>query len=377
MAGGTIGVGMIGSGFMGKTHSIGYRDVGVTAPAAVPRPRLVAIHGRDPARLEDARSRYGWERAVTDWREIIADPSIMLVDNVGPNDLHVEPTIAAARAGKHVYSEKPLGPTADSALAMWQAAEAAGVRHMCAFNYRFFPALQLARTLIASGELGRIHHFRSNFLLGSALGEGRRRGWRDERTSAGAGALGDLGSHHIDIARFLLGEDPVRATGVTRVAVPVDAAGQAIETDDLFAAILEFAGGAIGVLEASRVAGGHLVTSRIEVDGTKGSLRFSMQALNELQVAGPDRAFRTIPAIREGDPYQANWFPAGHPLGWVDSFAHEAIHILGAIGGLHAVDPIGATFRDGYHCAEVVEAILASSRQGRRVDIRYRGLDAP
>ncbi len=371
-----IGIGMIGYAFMGKSHSLGYRDVSVIAPPEVPRPRLVAIYGRDAKRLEEARDRFGWERATTDWHTIIDDPTITLVDNSGPNNLHVEPTIAAARAGKHVYSEKPLAPTAADSLRLWREAEAARVKHMCAFNYRFFPAMQLARQLIQSGELGTIYHYRSNFLVSSALDEQRERGWRDDAAAAGAGALGDLGSHHIDAARFLLGSDPVRASGLARVAVAHDAAGKAIDTDDLFAAILEFGNGAIGVLEASRVAGGHLVTSRIEVDGSKGSLQFSMQNLNELRVAGPDRAFRTIPAIRAGDPYQSNWFPAGHPLGWVDTFSHEALHILGAIAGLHEVAPIGATFKDGYYCSEIVEAILASSRQRQAVDIAYQPLTA-
>jgi predicted dehydrogenase len=247
---------------------------------------------------------------------------------------------------------------------------------MCAFNYRFFPALQLARQVIQSGELGGIHHYRSNFLLSSSLGERRVKSWRDEKSSAGSGALGDLGSHHIDVSRFLLGAEPLRATGVTKLAVSSSTDGADIETDDLFAAILEYGNGAIGVLEASRVAGGHLVTSRIEVDGAKGSLQFSMQNLNELRIAGRDQEFRNVSAVRTDAPYQDNWFPAGHPLGWVDSFSHEAMHILGAIGGLHDVAPIGATFRDGYYCAEIVDTILLSSRERRAVDIRYRDLNS-
>ena len=306
---GEIGIGMIGYAFMGKAHSIGYRDVPVIASEGVPLPRLVAIYGRDRERLEEARRRYGWQRAVDDWREIIADPTIALVDNAGPNDLHVEPAIAAAKAGKHVYSEKPLAPTAEAAYRVWQAVEAANVRNMCAFNYRFFPALQLARRMIDGGELGEILHYRSNFLLSSAAEGKRLRTWRDEKAAAGAGALGDLGSHHIDLARFLLGSDPVRASGFTRIVVDKDARGSAIETDDLFAAMLQFEDGAIGVLEASRVAGGHLVTSRIEVDGTKGSLQFSLQNLNELRVSGADRAFRSLAVLRDDDPYQGNWFP--------------------------------------------------------------------
>lgn len=370
----TVGIGMIGHAFMGKTHSIGYRDVPVIAPLNVPRPRLKMIYGRDAARLKEACQRYGWEEAVTDWHAIIDDPAIQLVDNVGPNSVHVEPIIAAARAGKHVYCEKPLAPDAEQSFEMWKVAHKAGVHHMCAFNYRFFPALQLARQMIAGGELGEIYHFRSNFLVSSSLSETRVKGWRDDKSLAGAGALGDLGSHHIDISRFLLGADPVRASAVTGIAVGRAGDQQNIETDDLFAALLNYDNGALGVLEASRVAGGNMVTSRIEVDGARGSIRFSMQNLNDLEVAGPDKAFRRITVLRDGDPYQKNWLPPGHPIGWVDTFSHEAMHMLAAIGGLGQIAPIGATFRDGYYCAEIVDAIIRSATNGASADIRYRDL---
>lgn len=369
-----VGVGMIGYGFMGKTHSLGYRDVPLISDGRTPRPRLLSIHGRNREKLEDARQRFGWEKAVADWRDIIADPEIQLVDCAGPNDLHVEPAIAAAKAGKHVFVEKPLAPTADDALRMWQSVEAAGIHHMCAFNYRFFPAMQLAREIVQSGELGTAYHYRSNFLLSTSLDSMRRKSWRDDRAAAGSGALGDLGSHHIDLSRFLLSSDPVRASCVTRVVVPSATDGAVIETDDLFAAILEYENGAVGVLEASRVAGGHLVTSRIEIDGSKGSLRFSLQNLNELQVAGSDKAFRAIPVLRAGDPYQPNWFPPGHPLGWVDSFSHEALHMFESIGGLHTVEPIGATFKDGYYCCEIVETLLQAAQERRSVEVSYRSL---
>jgi predicted dehydrogenase len=369
----SIGVGMLGYGFMGKAHSIGYREVAVIAPSGVPWPRLVSIYGRAEAPLRDAQKRYGWEKRVTDWRQLIDDPEVQLIDNSGPNHLHLWPITAAARVGKHVYCEKPLGPTAEDAFQMWSEAERAQVRHMCAFNYRFFPALQLARQIIAAGEMGEIYHYRSNFLLSSALEESRTRTWRDAETSGG-GALGDLGSHHIDLSRFLIGSNPKRARGLIRVAIPKSDAGEPIDTDDFFAAILEYENGCVGVIEASRVAGGHLVTNRVEIDGSKGSIQFTLQNLNELRVAGPDRAFKSVPVLRRGDPYQANWFPPGHPLGWVNTFSHEAVHILGAIAGLHTVDPIGATFLDGYYCAEIVAAIQRAAQTGMAVDIHYRDL---
>jgi predicted dehydrogenase len=369
-----IGIGLLGYAFMGKAHSIGYRDVPVIAPPGVPWPRLVSIYGRTESPLKEAQRRYGWEKAVTDWHRLIDDPDVELLDNSGPNQLHIEPVIAAAEAGKHVYCEKPLGATAEDAFRMWTVAERTNVQHMCAFNYRFTPALQLAREIIKSGEIGDIYHYRSNFLLSSALNDTRTKKWRDTDTSGG-GALGDLGAHHIDLSRFLIGSDPKRAQSVMRIVVPESGAGEAIETDDLFAAILEYENGCVGVLEGSRVAGGHLVTSRVEIDGSKGSIQFSLHNFNELRVAGADRAFKSIPVLRIGDPYQANWFPPGHPLGWVNTFSHEAVHLLGAIAGLHQVAPIGATFRDGYFCAEIVAAVERAAKTGAAIDIHYRDIN--
>jgi predicted dehydrogenase len=368
-----IGIGLLGYAFMGKAHSVGYRDVPVIASPDVPWPRLVSVYGRSQDLLADAQRRYGWEKAVTDWGRLIDDPLVQLLDNVGPNGLHAQPVMAAARAGKHVYCEKPLGATADEAFQMWTTAERAGVRHMCAFNYRFIPALQLARQIILAGEIGEIYHYRSNFLLSSALEKTRIKKWRDSGPSGG-GALGDLGAHHIDLSRFLTGSDPKRAQSVMRIVIPESNNGETIETDDLFAAILEYQNGGVGVLEASRVAGGHLVTSRVEIDGSKGSIQFNLNNLNELRVAGGDRAFKSIPVLRAGDPWQSNWFPPGHPLGWVDTFSHEAVHLLGAIAGLHEVGPIGATFRDGYYCAEIVAAIERAAKTGVAAEIQYRNL---
>jgi predicted dehydrogenase len=371
----SIGVGMLGYAFMGKAHSIGYRNVSAIAPSGVPWPRLVSVFGRTEDRLREAQIRYGWEKAVLDWHDIIEDPEIQLVDNAGPNHLHAEPTIAAAKSGKHVICEKPLGPTAEVALCMWREAEKANVHHMCAFNYRFIPALQLARHLISTGSIGTLYHYRSNFLLSSALERNRRHTWRDEEIGGG-GALGDLGSHHIDLSRFLTGSEPKTVQALSRVVIPKCETGQLVETDDLFAAILEYENGCVGVLEASRVAGGHLVTSRLEIDGSNGSIQFSLQNLNQLLVAGADRVFKLIPVLRSDDPYSGYWFPPGHPLGWSDSFGHQAVHLMGAIGGLHAIGPIGATFRDGYYCAEIVAAIQQAARTKAAVDISYQELFA-
>ena len=167
-------------------------------------PRLVAIAGRNEDAVSDAATRYGFERWTADWQDIVADPAIGLFDNLGPNSLHAEPTIAAAEAGKHVVCEKPLGRDAEESYEIWQRVAATGVKHMCAFNYRFVPAVRLARELIDAGELGEIRHFRGRYL--QDWGDTDAEVWRFDRAEAGSGALGDLATHVIDLARYLVGE---------------------------------------------------------------------------------------------------------------------------------------------------------------------------
>lgn len=371
----SIGVGMLGYAFMGTAHSFALRAVGAVAHPLALEPRLISICGRDREAVASAAARHGWEHAVTDWREQVADERIGVFDNAGPNGLHAEPTIAAARNGKHVFCEKPLGLDADQAHEMWSTAESAGVVHMTAFNYRFFPALRLARKMIEAGELGEIHHFRSSFLDASAVDPDQRKtSWRFQRSSAGSGALGDLGAHHIDIARFLVGE-PVAVSGVVRTFVG-QRSGFEVDVDDAFEAVVEFESGAIGTLEASRVAAGHVNESRIEIDGSKGSLSFDVQNLNHLRYGEFGKGFRDILVTERDHPFASYWFPPGHPLGWGDSFTHELAHMLEAIAGKHAVAPYGATFEDGYRCAEVCDAIVRASETGARTEVSFRALES-
>src|SRR3954449_7954513 len=196
---------MLGYAFMGKAHSNAFKKIGyITWPPPLV-PQLVGIAGRDSEAVEEARQRYGYDYATSDWRDLVADDSIGLFDNRGPNSLHAEPTIAAAQAGKHVICEKPLGRDADESYAIWQAVEATGVKHLCAFNYRFVPAIRLAREMIDAGELGEIRHFRGRYLQDWG-DDPSLDTWRFQPDSAGAGALGHLGAHVIDLARYLNGE---------------------------------------------------------------------------------------------------------------------------------------------------------------------------
>jgi predicted dehydrogenase len=365
-----IGVGMLGYAFMGKAHSNALHKIRyITWPPPL-MPRLVAIAGRDEQAVTEAARRYGYERAVTDWREVVADESIGLFDNGGPNALHAEPTIAAAEAGKHVLCEKPLGRTADESHEIWRRVAATGVKHLCGFNYRFVPAVRLARELIEAGELGEIRHFRGRYL--QDWGEDPTLGtWRFDPVEAGSGALGDLAAHVVDLARFLVGEI-ASVSAVVKTFVP----GRTV--DDAVEAAVEFADGAVGTIESTRLALGRRNAFQWEINGSEGSLAFDMERLNELQVFRNDRdrarGFKTVLVTEADHPFWEYWWPPGHIVGWGDTFVHEIHHLLKAIAEDGDVAPYGATFQDGYRAAEVCDAIVRSHERGKREEIEYRAL---
>ena len=365
-----IGVGMLGYAFMGKAHSNAYRKIAYMTWPPPLLPRLVSISGRNEDAVAEAARRYGFDGYTTDWREQVADDRIELFDNGGPNNLHAEPTIAAAKAGKHVFCEKPLGRTAEESYDTWQAAKEAGVKHMCAFNYRFVPAVRLAREMLDAGELGDVYHFRGRYL--QEWGDIDDEVWRFERSAAGSGALGDLGAHVIDLARYLVGEIE-SVSGTTRTFK------EDRDVDDAVEAVVEFAGGAVGTLEASRFCPGRKNAFAWEINGSKGSIAFDLERLNELQVhlvgSRPgERAqgFRTVLVSEADHPFWEHWWPHGHIIGWEHSFVHEIHHLLRAIAEDGEVGPHGATFEDGYRCAEVCDAVGRSSESGRREEVTYR-----
>jgi predicted dehydrogenase len=361
-----IGVGMLGYAFMGKAHSNGFRTLAYMAWPPPLLPRLVAIAGRDEAAVTEAARRYGFERAVTDWRAIVEDPEIGLFDNGGPNDLHAEPTIAAAEAGKHVICEKPLGRDADESYEIWKRVAATGVVHMCAFNYRFVPAVRLARQILEAGELGEIHHFRGRYL--QEWGATTDEAWRFEKGRAGSGAIGDLGTHVIDLARYLVGE-------IETVSAEIATFQPGREVDDAFEAAVRFAGGAVGTIEATRFATGRKNAFAWEINGSKGSLAFDLERLNELQISIGNDGFRTRLVSEADDPFWGWWWPHGHMIGWEHTFVHELHHLLDAIAGNVTIAPHGATFEDGYRASEVGDAIVASAGTGERRTLQYRSLD--
>ncbi|MDQ6675562.1 MAG: Gfo/Idh/MocA family oxidoreductase [Chloroflexota bacterium] len=366
-----IGVGMLGYAFMGKAHSHAFKTLPhmVYPPPAVPV--LAAIAGRDAEAVRAAAVRYGYERAYTDWRDLVTDPGVQLVDNGGPNNAHAEPCIAAARAGKHVLCEKPLGRTATEARAMLSAVTQAGVKHMVGFNYRFVPAVRYAYELVQSGSLGTIRHFRARYLQDWLSDPSSPHSWRLTRSSAGSGALGDLGAHIVDLARFLIGEP---ATVSARLKTfTVERPGGSVDVDDAFASTIEFEVGAIGTLEASRVALGRKNHMAFEINGSKGSVAFNLERLNELQVRAADGpgGFTDVLVTESHHPFMKYWWPTGHIIGWEHTFVHEMAHLFEAIASDRDVAPYGATFEDGYRAAVVCDAIGTASRERTQISIKY------
>jgi predicted dehydrogenase len=365
-----IGVGMLGYAFMGKAHSSAFLNAAHVAWPPAVRPRLVAIAGRDEAAVADAAARYGYERWTTDWRDIVDDPTIGLFDNGGPNSVHAEPTIAAAEAGKHVLCEKPLGRTADEAYEIWARVAATGVKHLCGFNYRFVPAVRLARELIEGGELGEIRHFRARYLQDWAEDPSLDT-WRFSPEDAGSGAIGDLGTHVVDLSRYLIGE-------IVSLSAVVKTFVHGRKVDDAIESVVEFDSGTVGTIEATRLALGRRNSFQWEINGSKASLWFDMERMNELQVFRADgdraRGAKTVLVTEADHPFTAYWWPPGHIVGWGDTFTHEVVHLLEAIAEDGEVAPDGATFEDGYRASEVCDAFVRSSTEGGRVVLDYRSL---
>ena len=365
-----IGVGMLGYAFMGKAHSNAYKTLAYMTWPPPLLPQLVAIAGRNEEAVAEAARRYGFSEYVTDWHALVSDERVQLFDNSGPNNLHAEPTIAAAEAGKHVICEKPLGRDAAESYETWQRVEAAGVKHMCAFNYRFVPAVRLAHEIIESGDLGEITHFRGAYL--QEWGATDDALWRFDKEAAGSGALGDLGAHVIDLSRYLVGEIETVAA-LTATFQP----GRTV--DDAVEAVVGFEGGAVGTIEASRFAAGRKNAFRWEINGSKGSIAFDLERLNELQVHFADstpgkgaQGFRTVLVSEADHPFWEHWWPHGHIIGWEHSFVHELHHLLTAIRDDGDVAPHGATLEDGYRAAEVCDAMLRSAQEGGRESVAYR-----
>ncbi|QCJ46590.1 Gfo/Idh/MocA family protein [Haloprofundus sp. MHR1] len=363
-------VGMLGYRFMGQAHSNALARLPMFFPDA---PEVVrhTLVGRDEEALADAADRFGFEHTATDWEDVVDEVDVFY--NLGPNHLHADPSIAALEAGKHVLCEKPLAPTLDEAERMRDAAaDAEGVAG-CAFNYRFIPAIQYAKKLIDDGELGEIRHVDGRYMQDWLADPDAPWAWRMDKDLAGSGALGDLGAHTVDLARFLVGEqagDIAEVSGSLRTfveerPVPGEDETRPVTVDDAYTAEAEFENGAMGTFEASRVATGHKNDHTIRVHGSKGSLQFSLERINELELLREgNRGYETILVTDEDDPYVEHWWPPGHVLGWEHTFVHENYEFLSAADSGSEFHP---SFEDAYEVQRVLDAIERSDENGERV----------
>ncbi|WP_207586546.1 Gfo/Idh/MocA family protein [Halomontanus rarus] len=377
-------IGMLGYRFMGKAHSNALERLPMFFPEAPEVERDVLI-GRDEEAVAEAADRFGFDRTSTDWEEVVDEVDVFY--NLGPNAIHADPSIAALEAGASVFCEKPLAHTLEDAERMRDAARNAEGTAGIAFNYRFIPAVQYAKNLIDAGELGEIHHVRGQYLQDWLADPSSPWSWRNDEEVAGSGALGDLGAHTLDLARFLVGEqagDLTRLSGQLQTFVderPVpgedggtlsSGGGDSTETrevtvDDAYSAQAEFENGAMGTFEASRFATGHKNDHNIVINGSKGSLRFSVERLNEIELlTEDDRGFQTILVTEEDDPYIDRWWPAGHIIGWEHTFVHENYEFLTAVAEGEDHTP---SFEDGYRVQELLEAIERSDERGEWVDV--------
>lgn len=359
----TLRIGMLGYGFMGKAHTNALDRLSLFFPDApdVERHILVGRHA-----VDDAAERYDFTHTTDDWTAALDEIDILL--NLGPNHLHAEPSIAALERDIHVLCEKPLASTRDEAERMATAADASSAVSATGFNYRFVPAIQHAKRLIDAGKLGDIRHFHGRYVNGYLTDETAGWSWRLSKEHAGAGALGDLGSHTIDLARYLVG-DIETVTGHTRTFTNERPWGEGetreVDVDDAYSAQVDFENGAMGILQASRQAHGETNNNNFEVHGTDGAVKFDLARLNELEVHhGDDRGFQTVLVTNDDDPYGDVWWPPGHVIGWEHTFVHEHYEFLTAIeaDGEHSPD-----FEDGAAVQRIIDAVQRSDESGQRI----------
>jgi predicted dehydrogenase len=366
-----VRVALIGYAFMGRAHSNAYRQV---APFMSPRlvPRMKVLCGRNPKAVREAAARLGWEEAATDWRAVVKRKDIDLVDVSTPGDSHAAIAIAAARAGKAVFCEKPLANTVRDAEAMLAAVEKAGVVHMICHNYRRAPAVMLAKKMIDEGQLGRIYHYRGTYLQDWIVDPKLPLLWRFQKSKAGSGALGDIASHSLDLARFLVGDIAEVAGGLEtfikeRPLVDHPRKKGRVTVDDAAAAVVRFANGALGTIEGTRLATGRKNYNRFEINGSKGSLAFNLERMNELEVyfatdPPANRGFRTVLVTEATHPYIASWWPPGHIIGYEHTFTHTVYDLLEGIAKGRSPRP---DFEDGLENQKVLAAWEKAARSRR------------
>ena len=358
-----LNVAMVGYQFMGRAHSNAWRQVGRFFDLPF-EPVLKVVCGRTESAVAEAAVKLGFEEHATSWADVVARPDVDVVDICTPGDSHL-PIALAAADGKVILCEKPLANDVADAERMRDAVESAGVLHMICHNYRRAPAVALAKRLIAEGRLGTIRHYRGTYLQDWIVDPEFPRVWRLEKSKAGSGALGDIASHSIDLARYLVGEIRevcgLLETFIPERPLPEGGGRGAVDVDDAALALVRFENGAIGSVEGSRFAPGRKNYNRFEINGSKGSLAFDLERMNELELyleEGPESGFRTVLATDASHPYVAAWWPPGHIVGYEHTFVHTVLDLIRAIDAQKLPTP---NFDDGVRNQRVLAAIARAS----------------
>lgn len=364
----SVGFGLLGCGFMGKAHSHALLAAPHIFSGSPARPQLVAIAARSEERARQAATRYGYSYYTADWRELVAAPQVQVFDNVAADAAHVEPTLAAIEAGKHVVCEKPLASNATDAMRMYKAAAARGVKNMVGFNYRFFPAVRLAWEMARQGDLGELYQARFRY----------SQEWRTSPSAplpSPTGVIDIVASHAFDQARFLCGEvaavqafigHPVTTAGRTFEGAPV-------QTDDTVTVLAELVTGPAVTIDASLVSPGRRNHLAWELNCSRASVAWDLEHPNVLRVLRPSRGAQAgateILACEAEHPLAGPWWPSGHVLGWEHGHANMLAHFVEAVATGSEVAPFGATFLDGLRAAQMAEAVRRAAEGGGRVEV--------
>lgn len=381
-----INVGLIGYKFMGKAHSNAFAMLPMFFDT---QDRIVrkVICGRDQNMVSKAAVKFGFSESMTSWEELVKRDDIHVIDITAPSNFHKEPAIEAVENKKHVFCEKPLALNYKDAFMMYNAAKKADVRNQIGFNYRFVPAIVLARKMIEQNKLGRIYHFRGAFLQDWIMDPDFPKVWRLDKSVAGSGALGDLGAHVIDLARYLVADiNSVCAmaetfikkrpavqemTGLSASKKDINAKMEEVDVDDAAIFMIKFTNGALGTIETTRFAGGHKNDMFFEINGEKGSIKFYFERMNELLYYNAEdeegyKGFRLIQASEGIHPYMQSWWPAGHVIGYENTFVHEFYEFFQSISLGHNAKP---DFYDGMKCCQVLDAVELSIKENCWVSV--------
>jgi len=381
---GTINIGLVGYKFMGTAHSNAWRQVAHFFDPEL-KPVMKAICGRTESAVEAAAGKLGWEGYETDWQKLVDRADIDLVDICTPGGVsHREVALGAAEAGKHILCEKPLANSLSDAQEMLEAVQRAGVKHMVNFNYRRAPAIALAKRMIEEGLLGQIYHWRSVYLQDWIMDPEFPLVWRLDKSTAGSGPLGDLAAHSVDLARHLVGEI-AEVTGMMQTFIedrplPAEMGGLAavaaeergkVTVEDAVAFLARFENGVFGTFEATRFAAGRRNYNHFEVNGSRGSLVFNFERMNELEYySGEDapdyQGFRVVQTTESTHPYMSVWWPPAHIIGYEHTFIHGVYDLLNAMAKDEMPTP---SFVDGVKCQAVLEAVERSAQSGEWIKV--------